>query len=266
MRKRAIVLSIAFHAVAAVVLLCWYVPRHQAKPGSERMAATAATVGDSSIADQRGGDPGIPKPSESVEVAPEEIQASLKTQMEAVEKLSDEQKLSELEKNLKRLDAISNPESVRQVTDTIADSLGLEPGNVPAENPIEGTFDADTAQLHDVEKVADETGGFRYESVLVDSQGRTQRVPMSVADGETAYNAFQQMKRYPMAAGIYRQIVMPLVQRMIEATEAAQRAADVAEERQREQMQGTQPADVDGSVDSPTAPSTDLETASSKGG
>lgn len=235
-RQRAILLSVAFHVVAGIVLLFWYVPRHQAKSSSERGAATPASIGDPSRAKNRADDYGIPQPKESVEVTPEEIEASLQTQMDAVERLTDEQKLDELEKNLKRLDAISTTASVRQVTDTIADSLGLEPGNVPLQEPVDGAFDPDTAQLHDVEKVADESGGVRYESVLVDSKGRIQRVPMSVADGETAYSAFEQMKRYPMAAGIYRQIVMPLVQRMIEASEAAEHAARVAEENQHEQQ------------------------------
>jgi hypothetical protein len=162
-------------------------------------------------------------------VPPEQIQASIESQIKQVQSLSDEAKLSELEKNLKRLESISTEASVQEVTATIADSLGLQSGVEPSEQDVAGSFDHDTAQLHDVARRRSDSGSWQYECVLVDAQGRTQSVPMTEAEGEPIFQAFEKMKQYPMAAGIYRQVVMPMIQKLIEAGEIAEQVAGEAE-------------------------------------
>ncbi|MGI9473907.1 MAG: hypothetical protein ACR2NZ_20355 [Rubripirellula sp.] len=229
MRRRAIQVSILFHAILLIVLLCWYVPRKSPTPEQKPAVASVDQTGDSS-----GRPDAYPVPKQNPEVPPDQIVASIESQIERAEKLSSEKQLTELEQQLKKLESISDAESVSQVTKTIADSLGLPPGAVPSSEPPEGEFDFDSAQLDDVTRLTSDDGWI-YQSVLVDAEGRTQTVPMDAADGETAYNAFQQMKRYPMAAGIYRQIVMPMMQRMIEASDAAERAAESARELQRQE-------------------------------
>ena len=159
--------------------------------------------------------------------------------------MSDERKLSELEKNLARLQAIATEESVREVTNLIAGSLDLDPGPLPAEQPPGGAFDPETAQLHDVARERRENGKWEYTSVLVDASGRTQTVTMSEAEGETAYRTFEQLKRYPMAEGIYRQLVMPMIQKMIRASELTERAAQQARQMQQESEAVDSPADLD---------------------
>ena len=140
-------------------------------------------------------------------------------------------KLSELEKNLKRLDRVSDAESVEQVTTTIADTLGLDTQTYQRKPTVaEGPFDPSTAQIEDVTRTKSDDGTWVYESVLVDAEGRRQNVPMSESDGETTYEAFQQMKRFPMAEGIYRSVVMPLIQKTIAAAEIAKEAAAKAEQ------------------------------------
>ena len=41
---------------------------------------------------------------------------------------------------------------------------------------------------------------------------------MTQAEGEAIYETFQQMKKFPVAAGIYRSVVMPMIQKTLEAT------------------------------------------------
>ena len=70
-------------------------------------------------------------------------------------------------------------------------------------------------------------------------------VPMSAAEGETVYNTFQQMKKYPFAEGIYRGVVMPLIQKMLEAEEIAQKALRRSQRIQNEPSYNTQPSDYE---------------------
>ena len=86
--------------------------------------------------------------------------------------------------------------------------------------PGEGDFDMQTAQISDVTRSRSIDGEWQYESLLVDAEGRTKHVPFDGPQGETAYNAFEQMRKFPAAAGIYRSIVMPMMQKMIQAGEA----------------------------------------------
>ena len=53
---------------------------------------------------------------------------------------------------------------------------------------------------------------------MVDDSGREMEVPMTEAEGEGMYQTFQQMKKFPVAAGIYRKVVMPMIQKTLEAT------------------------------------------------
>ncbi len=62
------------------------------------------------------------------------------------------------------------------------------------------------------------------------------KVPMTAAEGETVYNTFAQMKKFPLAQGIYRSVVMPLIQKMLSGQDAASKAA-IAAERIRQQDQ-----------------------------
>lgn len=115
--------------------------------------------------------------------------------------------------------------------------------------PISGSFDTDTSQLQEVIRTQDESGRWQYESVLVDAEGRTMTVPMSAAEGETVYNTFESMKQFPMAEGIYRGVVMPLLQRMVKARELAVKAASEAERIQAsERASETRPDEVKQSV------------------
>jgi hypothetical protein len=234
--RPAIIISVLFHLLLIAALWYWYVPRTRTTSGTGDAAAVAQT---DPVEQERAKDPAdeprvVVAPEPDPVVPASQIDASIQSQIDAVQRLPDERKLSELEKNLARLESISTPESVQGVTSTIAGTLGLQPGPTPAENPPAGELDLDTAQLHDVTRVRGEQGQWEYASVMVDSQGRTQTVPLTAAEGEIAYETFEKLKRYPMADGIYRQLVMPIIQEMIEASELAEKAAQVSRELQED--------------------------------
>lgn len=239
-RRRAIAVSIGFHLVLITGLFCWYVPGPKATTDTTDLASSADTrTPITRDVPSEPPDSGTVPPSP--EVPPEQIEASIESQIEAVQSLPDERKLSELEKNLARLDSIATEQSVRDVTATIASSLGLQPGPEATDLPAEsnGEFDPETAQILEIRRSVDPRGGWQYTSVLVDSQGRTREVPMPGAEGETAYRTFEQLKQYPIADGIYRQLVMPMIQKMIQAGEVAEQAAKEAQRMQTESIEPT---------------------------
>lgn len=221
--RRSIVISVLFHIALIAVLLFWYVPL----PTPSRNAGVSSGDNEQRLETPR--TTGTPSLSENPKVPKEQIEASIEAQIKAAESLSEERKRTELEKNLQRLESIASEDSVQEVTATIAGSLGLEPGPRPAEQPPAGPFDPGTAQILEVNRVQGPGGRWQYTSLLVDAEGRTQEVPLSESEGESAYKTMQTLKQYPIADGIYRQLVMPMIQGMIEASEKTQQAAREAE-------------------------------------
>lgn len=225
-RRRAITVSIVVHVILLGVLFVWYLPDPSAESGT-----SAGTVGSDpaggdtteSSSESRGNPPAVPESIRDIadqqrDVAPEEIDSSIKSQIEAAEKLPDDRKLTELEKNLKRLESLASEQSVDQLTSTVAESLGLDTDQyAPKEVPDEGAFDINSAQLSDVVRTQDDQGEWSYETVVVDAGGREQRVPIDAAEGERLYETFELLKRHPMAHGVYQSVVMPMMQKMLEA-------------------------------------------------
>ncbi|TWU06253.1 hypothetical protein [Stieleria varia] len=214
-RRIAILASIGVHVVLAIGLLCWYVPSRSENSAS---AATQSAASDTSRPAPRPAPPPVLEPSPVEQpIDPTQIQDSLNDKIESVAKLPDERKLSQLDANLKRLEAIASDESVSEVTSTIAQSLGLDTQMyVEKEANAGGSFDPETAQLDDVTREKNERGDWMYESVLVDAEGRKMTVPMTASEGQTLYETFETMKRFPMARGIYRSVVMPMIQKMLQ--------------------------------------------------
>ena len=229
-RFRRIVLgTVLAHLVGLVALLFWYIPNQQTATQSK--ATQNAKAGSSSGR-------GESKDVAATEMPSEQIQASIDLQLEQVENMSDEKKLTELEKNLERLDSIASEESVVQVSQKIASSLGLDTEQYQPKDKDaipDGEFDFDTAQISDVTRTTNDKGKLLYRATMVDAEGRETNVDLSVAEGETMYNTMEQLKKYPMAAGIYRSVVMPLTQKLIEAQRATEKVAKEAERIQREQ-------------------------------
>ncbi len=227
-RKRlALAVSVSLHAVLLLVLMFWYLPQRgdpNAAPVADRSqdvktAETAKAARQSESTAQR------VEPAEA-DVPEEQIRASVESQVEQAERLPDERKLSELEKNLRRLDSITDEQAAREASAAVAESLGLDSNQyVPKPETAAGIFDTSTAQIDEVLRTGSESSGWRYESIMVDAAGRTMTVPVPPAEGERLYETFELMKRYPAARGIYRGVVMPMIQKML-ATEAQPVGAD----------------------------------------
>lgn len=226
-RRWAIGLSVTLHVVLLVVLLFWYLPSDS---GDTPSAASLQTSDSSSAPAAESADAvpaETPRPAdETVDVPPQQIQDSLESQIQQAQRLPDDVKLSELEKNLRRLDSMTDSESVAQTSATIAGSLGLDTAQyAEKETPTEGAFDVASAQIADVVRSQDDQGSWQFESIMVDAEGRTLKVPMGADEGERLYQTFETMKQFPMAKGIYQSVVMPMIQKMLEA-ESSDRAAD----------------------------------------
>jgi len=217
-RRRAITVSVVFHLALFVALLCWYIPNHSDTLIKQGKTATAPTGTQQT---QQESKPDLPL-TLGDKVPASQIEASLKSAMKQAEGLSEERKLSELEKKLRRLSSISSPESVQDTTQKIASTLGLSPGPVPAAGSVEGVFDTTTAQIHEVTRSRDDNGDWLYHSILVDAAGRTENIELPSVEGEVTYNTFQQLKQFPLADGIYRQLVMPMLQSMLAAMDTAE--------------------------------------------
>ena len=125
-------------------------------------------------------------------------------------------------------------------------------GPVPNPIPPEGIFDISTAQIHDITRQQAADGKWTYQSVLVDKAGRTQSVELPSTEGEATYNTFQQLKKFPLAEGIYRKIVMPMLQNTLSAAAAAEEQARKVE-RQKYQDSKSLPEDSPVSENIPSA-------------
>ena len=108
----------------------WYLPSIQ--NGKRKQAAAQPA----SSSDQSKPSTPPPKPAPMTDVPADQVQRAVKSQIEEVQKLPDERKLTELEKNLRRLDALASDEAVADVTDKIAGTLGLDQEQyAPKETP-----------------------------------------------------------------------------------------------------------------------------------
>lgn len=225
--RHAITVSVVAHLLLGLTLLFIYLPDPDGNqlashlPASDSKSEVSGTQEPKPL-------PSTPRPADLKDVPAEQIQDSIKTQIDQTNRLNDEEKLSELEKNLQRLESIANTESVQQVTTTVAETIGLDTETYAAgKQAAEGAFDFDTAQLDDVIREPGKDGQWEYHSILVDSAGRKTTVPMGTGEGETLYRTFEQMKKYPFAQAIYRSVVMPLLQSLI-ASEKDKRAIEPA--------------------------------------
>ena len=182
-----------FHIALLIALLCWYLPEHSQPIAQAENQAAAANKIQPAKDESNSSIPA--NPGENVPAT--EVLASLENAVSQAQRLSDERQLSELEKQLKRLNSISSEESVQETTNKIANTLGLTPGPIPTENSVPGGFDHKTAQIHNVNRIRDEHGNWQYRSILVDAAGRTEEVALPANEGEVTYKTFQQLKQFP---------------------------------------------------------------------
>lgn len=205
-----ILLSIAFHVALVIVLLLWYRSDNpiaaQQKP---QETDDAASIAQQSLP---------PKITEDIVVPPAQIQSSVQSKIAQVGTVSNEIKRKQLDKELGRLQRVSDQESVDQVADAVAKSMGIDQSQY-ADKPVstDGDFDHNTAQIKTVTRNKDEAGDWQYVATMIDAQGHQLETPLSESEGASVYETFEKMKQYPMAESLYQKIIMPIMQKMIES-------------------------------------------------
>lgn len=209
----AILASVVFHIVLAAVLLAWYFPK-QSSAENEPTAASRSDPDTNLSSDDQQSASRVAPPANGV--PPEQIESSLRSAIDSAATVSEERKLSELERNVRRLEQVASERSITELGEAIRAATGLEErASLPAAPAVGGNFDFDSAQFHDVSRQADEEGKWVYQSILIDSKGRTIEVDLSESEGKTAYETMQMVKASPFAETIYRSMVMPMLDKLI---------------------------------------------------
>lgn len=209
--RLAIGLSIAFHICLLAVLVLVYAPRRESnspsdsvkkpessKPQADRIVSAQAKQAATSTA----------------------IQSSVKAHVETAANKPPAETLAELDTKVRQLEKYVDSQTVEETAEIVAGSLGIERSTYqPKTDPVPGALDPDTAQILDIVPNAGGSKEEAYMATMIDAQGHQAQIPMSESDGKVAYDAFQKMKNYPAVEGLYRQIVMPLIQKMMSSPE-----------------------------------------------
>ena len=231
-KRAAICISLFFHFALIGALALWYVNRR-------------SETKDEAVAQNNQSDPTparrVPNPPPpSPDVTSTQVNNTLDRMHDIHEEKTDEENLSALEEKAAELEKLASEESIDEIAAKFQEWTNIQSrASVPATEPVEGDFEFDTAQLHDVKKVESEDGTVVYRSTLVDAQGRTFEVEMSGEEGETAYRTMATLKRFPLADRVYRQIAMPLIDQAAASAPAnSATAAGDAEEDDRDPFDG----------------------------
>lgn len=152
--------------------------------------------------------------------------------------------LQDLDALARQLDAVSSSQSLSQLTDTIGPWIGSDASRATeptdGDGILPGRFDPSTAQISNVLK-REQDASAEYVALMIDAEGRSQYVPLDRADGETLYEVFRLMERFPLLETVYRKTVMGLLDRLMEeqaagvdASQAAQPGSEEDEQQQEE--------------------------------
>lgn len=219
--------SLVFHG--ALLALLVVVPYHYYYGGP----AGGSKSGDSAADARRAAAPSTGTASPA-EITGEKVTSKLTEVIAQVDSLSTEEKLDKLEGTAKQLDKVSSEKGVNELTGLFEGWLGTEKrATAPAAKPPKGAFDIDSAQFHDVTREKGPDGKWRYRSVLLDAAGRTMEIDMDPSEGETTFNTFRILKANPLAEKVYRQVTMPILDKLTKAAREAQKLAEEAERQKR---------------------------------
>ncbi len=243
--RLAIAISTVAHIVLASVLLAIYLPDASrqvdgsgtAQPDQNR-AKLQASEGFSPSAELSEKNESTTPPRSEVEptepnspprllpttpdgstVAEEQVQEAIEAAIDTAGRASQSKKLTELERNLNRLEEIASKESVEQIGGKVRDTLGLKSrASTPDGGPLGGSFDHDTAQFHDIVRVSRANGKEAYRCVMIDREGRTIEIEIDPEQGKVAYDTMQMVKRSPLGDAVYRTLVMPMLDKLLAET------------------------------------------------
>lgn len=213
--------AIAGHLTVGALTLTWPLlilawsgaPRLDAKPQPITFEARTASDSDRPAAVVPANDAGsTPSMAEYVE------QRIAESQRET-EAADPEDSLNRLQQMTGQLDKVSNPESLKALSNQLNRWLGTSSrADTPAPQKPAGEFDFSTAQLHDVLRHQREGGSYDYRSILIDSAGRTLEVPLGEDEGARLYRIWELVKKNPLLETVYRQVVMGLLDSLIKSS------------------------------------------------
>jgi hypothetical protein len=211
--RLSLIASVVLHVVFVAALLVWYFPLRPI--GGRAATADSPVIAETETrrSEDLAGDSSTPVADD---VPLEQIGSSVQSAIESSTRISDERKLDQLQRNVQRLEQVASEASIADIGHAVRSAAGLEQrASMPASEAVEGGFDFDSAQFHDVTRQADQNGNWVYRSVLLDAKGRTFEVDLNEAEGKTAYDTMQMVKASPFAEAIYRSMVMPMMDKMI---------------------------------------------------
>jgi len=231
----ALWISVAFHLVVIALLLV-YRPWESATSGD----AAVPSPGSTAAAPPPPTDPRAPIKvgTDPESITGDQVKVRIDHTVDQVDAMSEDDRLAMLKDRVARLDEVASDESVGEMSDKLHGWLDtaeraaepaqpIAPGepDEPAEPgasdapgaPME--FDAATGQFVEVRRQRGPDGKLVYTGVLRDAQGRTMEIPMDAAEGERIRQTLKVLAGSPLAQEVYRQITLPLMDKMIREIE-----------------------------------------------
>ena len=154
------------------------------------------------------------------------LQQRMQEEVAAAEQLPVEDQQQRLAQLGEKLEQISSADSVAAVNHRLNSLFGTSGrATQPAAEPVAGEFDYDTAQLHDVKRTENNSGGYDYTAVLLDAAGRTMESALDEAEGAQLFKTFQIIKSNPLLERVYRGVVMSLFDKLMRQQAPATPAA-----------------------------------------
>jgi hypothetical protein len=222
-RKRplvsGVVASFCVHLSAVVALivvpyLVWLWTLANSMPKEPQITIVAA------VAEEKPEQPPAPVVEVNAEASPPTevlVDKLVDKKIDEANQRPEEENLDEFAKQARRLEKISDADSVDAMADKFHQWLGTKKrASQPAEEPVAGKFDFDSAQIHEVKREQGEDGTWEYICVLVDAEGRSMETELDEIEGEKQYRTFQRLKQFPLAEKVYRDIAMPLLDKMLQ--------------------------------------------------
>ena len=120
--------------------------------------------------------------------------------------------LSALEEQTRKLEKISSPAAVRDISDVMRRAMRTrDRAYAPVDPPPPGAFDFASGLIHSARVESGPAGEDQVYYVMVDKEGRSREVEAPPGTDATAAAAIERMRRSPLLRGLYEQAVLPIL-------------------------------------------------------
>ena len=203
-------------------------PTHSSQPMAEQPAKPQKLTKEEREARQ------LERQAEVVGVKPEELAETTKEPeklidqtMEREKGRTQEEKMSDLIHQRRQLEKMPAEHATRAL-EKVVDFLEARSDRAKEarQEVSPDQFDADSAQIDSCERVPKDEkdgGGWRYVATLVDAKGNSMKVELPESEGASTWRTMQMLKENPVMNAIYRNAVMPLLDRKMEKEKNANR-------------------------------------------